>query len=244
MVPTMIGTKILKRVRVNLFQGTKKLKMASLKESLRDYHRGLSNNWVNQTPRKVGIFTQISRRRWLPKTLGDIKRDLRLIPIFGKLLQNRKRKAIAVLFGCAIPIVVIALLPPTELSFNDSCQISGPIQKLKSSVQGKHYWAKQLQLLDEEVRYWEAQPERFKNVQQMAQKRVNEALAKNRQFMEEIYSKYPELRPSPHQTMADELRKQADAIEHAELLEKLEQLRTQRLMTLKSCRPVIIAATQ
>jgi hypothetical protein len=57
-----------------LFQGTKKLKMASLKESLRDYHRGLSNNWVNQTPRKVGIFTQISRRRWLPKTF-DLKHE-------------------------------------------------------------------------------------------------------------------------------------------------------------------------
>jgi hypothetical protein len=43
MVQTMIGIKILKRVRVNLSQGTKKSKMASLKESLRDYHKDVSN---------------------------------------------------------------------------------------------------------------------------------------------------------------------------------------------------------
>jgi hypothetical protein len=45
MVVTMIGTKILKRVGINLSQGTKKLKMASLKESSRDYHRDMSNTY-------------------------------------------------------------------------------------------------------------------------------------------------------------------------------------------------------
>jgi 2-polyprenyl-6-methoxyphenol hydroxylase-like FAD-dependent oxidoreductase len=44
--------------------------MASPKESLRDYRRDASKNWVNQTPRNVGILTQISSRRWLPKTLA------------------------------------------------------------------------------------------------------------------------------------------------------------------------------
>ena len=67
MVPTMIGTKILKRVRVNLFQGTKKFKMGSLKESLRDYPRDVSNNWVNQTPRNVGILTQYRGGAGYPK---------------------------------------------------------------------------------------------------------------------------------------------------------------------------------
>jgi hypothetical protein len=167
-----------------------------------------------------------------------------LIANFRKLLQDRKRKAIAVIGGSAIAITITALLPSTELSINDSCQISGPIQKLKSGVQGQRYWTKQLQLLDEEVRYLEAQPERIRKVQQMVDEKTDEALEKNREFMEEIYLKHPELRPSPHQTMANELQKQADAIERAELLEKLEQLRTQRLMALKSCRPVILAATQ
>jgi len=51
MAPIMIGTKILKRVRVSLFQGTQKLKKASLRESLKDYRRDASNiKRVNQTP--------------------------------------------------------------------------------------------------------------------------------------------------------------------------------------------------
>jgi hypothetical protein len=58
MVRTMIGTKTLKRVGVSLFQGTKKLKMALLKESLRDYRRDMSNNRIN--------LTRISRVRFWP----------------------------------------------------------------------------------------------------------------------------------------------------------------------------------
>jgi len=51
MVGTMIGTKILKRVGLNLFQGTKKLKMALLKELLRDCHRvsNHSSGWLTAT---------------------------------------------------------------------------------------------------------------------------------------------------------------------------------------------------
>jgi len=57
MVRTMIGTKTLKRVGVSLFQGIKKLKMDSLKESLRDYRRDVSNS-IN--------LTRISRVRFWP----------------------------------------------------------------------------------------------------------------------------------------------------------------------------------
>ena len=48
MAPTMIGTEIHKRVRANLFQGTKKFRMASLRESLRDYPKYLSNDWATR----------------------------------------------------------------------------------------------------------------------------------------------------------------------------------------------------
>ena len=60
MVPIMIGTKILKRVGVSLFQGTKKLKIALLKESLRDYRRDVSmcQQLGQPNAEKVGILTQ------------------------------------------------------------------------------------------------------------------------------------------------------------------------------------------
>ena len=60
-------TKILKRVGLNLFQGTKKSKVASLKESLKDYPRNASNNWVKRTPRNVGIVTQYRGGPGYPK---------------------------------------------------------------------------------------------------------------------------------------------------------------------------------
>ncbi len=48
-VGTMTGIKILKQVGLNLFQGTKKLKMVLLKELLRDCHRDVSNPCINLT---------------------------------------------------------------------------------------------------------------------------------------------------------------------------------------------------
>ena len=150
---------------------------------------------------------------------------------------------IAVAVGCAIALATTALLPSTELSITDSCQIDGPIQKLKSAVQGQRYWVNQLQLLDEEVRYLETQPERITKVQQMVDEKTTEVLEKNRQFMEELYSKYPELRPAPRQRVADELRKQADAIEFAEVLDRLERMNAKRIRSLAACRHAIFAAT-
>ena len=67
---------------------------------------------------------------------------------------------IAVVDGCAIAVAIAAVLPSLELSITDLRQIAGPIQKLKSAVQGYRYWVTQLQFLAEEVRYLEVQPER------------------------------------------------------------------------------------
>jgi hypothetical protein len=76
-------------------------------------------------------------------------------------ISGSKGSTIAVVVVRAIAVATTALLPSTELSITDSCQIAGPIQKLKSAGQGQRYWVTQLQLLDEEVRYLEAQPERL-----------------------------------------------------------------------------------
>ena len=76
-------------------------------------------------------------------------------------ISGFKGNTIAVVVVRAIAVATTALLPSIELSITDSCQIAGPIQKLKSAGQGQRYWVKQLQLLDEEVRYLEGQPERL-----------------------------------------------------------------------------------
>lgn len=77
----------------------------------------------------------------------------------------------------------------------------------------------------------------------MVDEKTAEVLEKNRLFMEGLFSKYPHFRPLPEQTVANELRKQADAIEHAEALDRLERMHTNRIRSLASCRPAILAAT-
>jgi len=43
-------------------------------------------------------------------------------------ISGSKGITIAIVDGCAIAVVTTALLPSTELSITDSCQIDGPIQ--------------------------------------------------------------------------------------------------------------------
>ena len=76
-------------------------------------------------------------------------------------INGSKGGTIAVVVGCAIAVAPTAVHPSIALSIPDSCQIAGPIQKLKSAVQSQRYCVEQLQLLDEEVRYPEARPERL-----------------------------------------------------------------------------------
>ncbi|MEX2164004.1 MAG: hypothetical protein WD823_07150 [Sulfuricaulis sp.] len=167
-----------------------------------------------------------------------------LIAELRKLLHDRKRKAIAVLLVGIVATAIAALLPASELSINDSCEVSGPIQRLKSIIQGKRFWVKQLQLLDNEVRHLEELPERIRSTQVVVNEKTKDILKQNERFMEEQYSKHPKLRPSPQQALADELRRQADAIEHAQLLQTLEQINAKRIGFLKSCRRAILAAAQ
>lgn len=134
------------------------------------------------------------------------------------------------------------IVPSTQLAFTDSCQIDGPIQKLKALVQGRRYWANQLALLDAEIQRLESQPDTIKRMQAIVDEQVRDVLKRSRQSMEELYSRYPDLRPSRSQIQADELRNRADAIEHAEMLKTLERLNAHRLTELKSCRPILLAA--
>jgi hypothetical protein len=76
-------------------------------------------------------------------------------------ISGSKGSTIAVVVGCAMAVATAALRPSIELSITDSRQIAGSRQKLKSAVQGHRYRVTQLQLLADEVRYLEVQPERL-----------------------------------------------------------------------------------
>lgn len=169
-----------------------------------------------------------------------------LIAKLRKLLQDRKRGVVVILLVSIVVITIAALLPASELSISDSCEVAGPIQKLKSITQGKRYWVKQLQLLDKEIPSLERSLEFIRNFQNIRKnKKINDTLKQNEKLMEEkLYSISPELRPSPQQAATDEMQRQAAAIEEAQFLQTLEKTNAKRVKILKLCRPTILAATQ
>lgn len=169
-----------------------------------------------------------------------------LIVKLRKLLQNRKREVVAILLVSIVGIVIAALLPVSELSINDSCEVTGPIQKLKSAIQGKRYWIKQLQLLDKEIPSLERSLEFIRNFQNFNNNKeiTNDILKQNKLIEEELYSRFPELRPSPQEAAAAKLQRKEAAIWEAQFLQELEQTDTNRIRILKLCRPIILAATQ
>lgn len=58
--------------------------------------------------------------------------------------------------------------------------------------------------------------------------------------MEDIYRKYPQLRPTAQQSSADALRGAADTVEHQEMLDSWNRFRTERIQKLSACRASIM----
>ena len=168
-----------------------------------------------------------------------------LIAKLRKLLQDRRLEVVAILLVSIVAIVIAALLPANSLSLNDSCEVTGPVQKLKSTIQGKRYWVKQLQLLDKEIPLLERQLEFTRILQNFNNN--NDSLEQNKDIKEAeeiLYSKYPKFRPSPEELRKRQMQRQAAAIWEAQFLQELEQTDTKRIRILKLCRPIILAATQ
>jgi hypothetical protein len=166
-------------------------------------------------------------------------------------MTNRTRKTIGLIAPGMLTITILALIPSTQLSIDDSCHISGRIEELKTRIQGKRYWVNQLQMLDKEVRYLEASPEmreKLRRALQAMDERAGEIHENSLQVLEEQYLKHPELRAEREFALAQELRKQADSVERTAALNLADRLiadrNAERLLLLKSCRPVILAATE
>src|SRR5262249_8661928 len=126
----------------------------------------------------------------------------------------KRKMGIAALVVCTLAVLAVALRPPTTLSISENCDISGLVEHLKATAQGQRYWETQLALLDEEMKSLETQPVRLAKLQQTVDEKTNAILETSQHFMDDTFAKYPQLRPSPKETMAEELRRQADALEY------------------------------
>lgn len=141
-------------------------------------------------------------------------------------------------------LALAALRAPSKLMVNQSCEPDGPVAKLKSAVQGRAFWERQLEHLDRDVAWHAAVPARRARLNSELD-RLNSELDRRvtefKEYREKLYAKYPDLRPSPAQRAAEELRDQADELEDAELSAWLEQKRVEIILWLQRCRPIVQA---
>jgi hypothetical protein len=141
---------------------------------------------------------------------------------------------------------IVPFVPVNYQAFDSSCRVQGFVPGLQAKIQGKRFWVKQLELLDEEL---------LRPSPEEALKQSQKEIA---QMMEDLYQRTPDLRPSPQQIEVDRLRKEsaalltrADAIEYPEMAANTQRVRLEmelerqrKQKVLRSCRSTIEARAQ
>ena len=139
----------------------------------------------------------------------------------------------------ALPVaaVVAALLfgGSSTLRVREDGTIEGWLAQLRAGVQGQSFWKDQLEAVDEEITYLEAEPARDAEFQA----EIRQWEAEERAQLEAMYREFPELRPSAAERRAEKLRRRADAIEHKAWDREWEMERRRDLRRLRQTRDVI-----
>lgn len=147
-----------------------------------------------------------------------------------------KSKRVILLSVALIPLAV-GFWPHGHLAITQSCEPQGALASARAYLQGSQFWRQQLQYLDKQVAWILREPIRRAQAQEVGDRLEREA----DRTMEELYAKYPNLRPSAAEQSADELRHRADAIEQADSDAGMDQILAQRLVELEKCRPVLLS---
>ena len=72
---------------------------------------------------------------------------------------------------------------------------------------------------------------------------MDEVLAKNNAFMEDLYQRNPSLRPSASDTLAEKLRAAADNVEYQQMHENFIRFQAEKMQKLQNCRPIVYQKT-
>lgn len=137
----------------------------------------------------------------------------------------------------AIAAVVAAYLflsSPGKVVLTPSGEVEGLANHARDSLQGRRFWHDQSQAASKELQDLWAQPDRNAAVRRESDKFALE----ERQAMEDLYRKFPEMRPSPAERRVESLRDAADRVEQAELDRFLEEYRLKRIAELQALIPI------
>lgn len=121
------------------------------------------------------------------------------------------------------------LSEPGTVVVSANGEISGLANNARETLQGSRFWRDQLKTANKELQDALDAPARDAALRRELTKLEQEI----RQESEDMYRKYPDLRPSPAEQKAESLRDAADRIEQAELDRLIEEHRLKRIARLQ-----------
>jgi hypothetical protein len=138
--------------------------------------------------------------------------------------------AVATLVG-----ISFVFQPTVELQTDRQCQPDGWIASVREAVSSSRFWGLQTAALETEVKRLKTSvPNALRLSNEFALK-SDAIIEKARQSMEKTYQKYPDLRPPAELKLADELREQADKIEHDAMMQRMHVYNLKRAADYQKC---------
>lgn len=158
---------------------------------------------------------------------------------FSKVQLSRSSKIF--LAGCIAFLTLNSAANQQQEKFalNAKCEPEGFISSLRESQHPHEFWVGQLSLINEEMKSIEDRP----RIMAENEREANLASQKNNSDIEQLYSKYPEMR-SPEEALADNLRMAADKVELQGIKKMLLKADADRWHLLNYCRAITIQKTK
>lgn len=173
--------------------------------------------------------------------------------------MTRIQRESAIVLAILVAIVAATgLTDQSSYALNRKCEPEGFASRLRAAFQGRAYWVAQLKLLDESTVVTAKslanaieETSKVGTVSEEAEKflrQPNPAVEQANRVLEDVYSKYPKIRPSPASVEVDQLRAQANALELADMAAQIRKMNvesmTERLDQMHTCRPEVMKKAQ
>ena len=155
-------------------------------------------------------------------------------------LGQRWRKIVGVVLAVTGLCLYLFFSSPGEVVVDADGNITGLTNAFRASLQGKRFWATQLQEITTELAWQRGEPQRRLELDALMAESAREADA----FMEQAYRNFPQTRPSEAERRAQALREEADRLEDQEFSRMVEEYRLGFIAELEALLPTVRAKAE
>jgi hypothetical protein len=142
--------------------------------------------------------------------------------------------------GIVVAVAVVVLSPPGHLVLRDSCTIDGAINRARAAIQRERFWVKQLTYLDRDLAFAREWPNRSAHMRAEMDSAMEPILSDFNADTEKWYREHPELRPTPEDQQAEQLRDQANAAEARDVELHMRHVLAEHARDLERLRPLVL----